>query len=156
MEQWVFLHAVYWKNRWHTRNVPQKEAEYMWFEVLTAVMTMVVFWTVMMYGLVGGYQQSRGTYCLHLLLQTAGTTYKSNWCCNPEDHHGQMQKIPSNIKSDAFLVHVHYLTGCISVMPSKVIKRNTPYLHMVWEQHRRPHRQQFTEDWWVTFQHCFQ
>jgi hypothetical protein len=84
------------------------------FEVLTAKISMLVFWVVTPCGLVGEYESFGGTYCLHLQgwhldpemeavcsSETLVPTFKSTRLYNPEDHRGH----PSTE------LHQNYLNG---------------------------------------------
>jgi hypothetical protein len=62
------------------------------FEVHTPVkMLMLVFSVVTLCGLIGRYQNFRGSSALKMEAlcssETLASTYKSTWCCNPEDQH---------------------------------------------------------------------
>jgi hypothetical protein len=60
-------------------------------------MSILLFWVVTLYGLVGRYQRFREIFCLHcpasslkmetvFFSETLVSTYKSTWWHNPEEH----------------------------------------------------------------------
>jgi hypothetical protein len=76
-----------------------------WFDVFTVVnMSVVVFWVLMLYFLVGGCQYFRGMY--HLLLQVESyemlvITYKTTYTASsPEDHTWLVYVISVNVTTE--------------------------------------------------------
>jgi hypothetical protein len=73
------------------------------FEVLTAVKTsMLVFWVVLLCGLVGRDQRSGKTYCLHLQhcrvevsLEDGGSMFLRNVCIYLQIHTALQPRIPT-------------------------------------------------------------